>query len=233
MDNSRRQFLGQFAVLAASPRLPNIMPHLILLGDSIFDNGRYTRGGPDLITQVQDLLPNGWKATLLALDGATTANIPDQLSRLPVDASHLVLSVGGNDVLMQSGILDMRVSSTAHAFSLLADARDAFEARYKSVVQACLKTRLPLIIATIYNGSFDDVQYQRHAATALTLFNDVIIQTAIEHELRAMELRQICDQPEDYANPIEPSSIGGAKIARTILRLVSSTKVGGAQIVGD
>ena len=29
------------------------MPHVVLLGDSIFDNGAYTQGGPDVITQLR------------------------------------------------------------------------------------------------------------------------------------------------------------------------------------
>ena len=33
--------------------------HIVLLGDSIFDNGRYTSGGPDVIAQVCQLLPKG------------------------------------------------------------------------------------------------------------------------------------------------------------------------------
>jgi hypothetical protein len=225
--------MGQFAVLAVGLKLPRMTPHLILLGDSIFDNGSYTRGGPDVITQVRSLLPSGWKATLLAQDGATTASIPAQLSRLPTDASHLVLSVGGNDALMQSAILDMPVKSTAQAFTLLAEAREAFESRYQNVIQACLKTKLPLVVATIYNGSFVDASYQQRAATALTAFNDAIIQTAVQHQLAVMELRQICDQPEDYANPIEPSSIGGAKIARAIVQLLTGTgSAAEARIVG-
>lgn len=38
------------------------MPHIILLGDSIFDNLSYTEGGPDVISQVRELLPNGYAA---------------------------------------------------------------------------------------------------------------------------------------------------------------------------
>ena len=34
------------------------------------------------------------------------------------------------------------------------------------------------------------------------------------------DLRVICDEPEDYANPIEPSVQGGAKIARAIVEVV-------------
>lgn len=38
--------------------------------------------------------------------------------------------------------------------------------------------------------------------------------TAIAHRLPVINLRAICTYPEDYANPVEPSSVGGAKIAR-------------------
>ena len=75
------------------------MPHLVLIGDSIFDNAAYTRGGPDVVSQVRGLLPPGWEATLLAVDGSTTDHVAGQLGRLPSQATHLVLSVGGNDAL--------------------------------------------------------------------------------------------------------------------------------------
>lgn len=55
------------------------MTHIVLLGDSIFDNAHYTEGGPDVISQVRQLLPKGWRASLLAVDGATTEDVPSQL----------------------------------------------------------------------------------------------------------------------------------------------------------
>ncbi|MGZ8470667.1 MAG: SGNH/GDSL hydrolase family protein, partial [Gemmatirosa sp.] len=33
------------------------MRHLVLLGDSIFDNAAYVRGGPDVVAQVRARLP--------------------------------------------------------------------------------------------------------------------------------------------------------------------------------
>ena len=54
------------------------MPHLVLLGDSILDNAAYTNGGPDVVTQVRGLLPKPWKASLLAIDGSTTNDVPAQ-----------------------------------------------------------------------------------------------------------------------------------------------------------
>jgi len=55
-------------------------------------------------------LPAGWEATLLAIDGSTTDRVADQIGRLPKQATHLVLSVGGNNALMHLGILECAVS---------------------------------------------------------------------------------------------------------------------------
>ena len=48
-----------------------------------------------------------------------------------------------------------------------------------------------------------------------------ILRVAISHRLPVIDLRAICASPEDYANPIEPSSAGGAKIARAIAALAT------------
>ena len=44
--------------------------HVILLGDSIFDNAAYVPGGPAVIEHLRRGLPEGWKATLLGVDGS-------------------------------------------------------------------------------------------------------------------------------------------------------------------
>ena len=81
------------------------MSHVVLLGDSIFDNARYVPGGPSVIEHLRRSLPAGWRATLLARDGAGTAEMDRQLDLLPPDATHLVVSVGGNDALDHSGLI--------------------------------------------------------------------------------------------------------------------------------
>lgn len=197
------------------------MAHIVLLGDSIFDNGRYTVGGPDVIAQVRQLLPAGWHASLLAVDGSTADDVPAQVRGVPRDASHLVLSVGGNDALMNSDILRMPAYSMAHAIGELAGVSEKFESKYRHAVGACKQLSLPLAICTIYNGCFTDADYQRLISTALMVFNDAILRVGIEYGLTIIDLRLVCSSPNDYANPIEPSSIGGAKIAKSIVSLVS------------
>jgi hypothetical protein len=209
------------------------MTHIVLLGDSIFDNARYTEGGPDVISQVRNLLPKDWRASLLAVDGATAEHVPSQLQNLPRDASHLVLSVGGNDALMNSSILHKPADSMSQALTALADLSQGFEEKYHRAVGACRQLRLPLTLCTIYNGCFPDSDFQRLVSTALMVFNDVILRAGIEFGLAIIDLRFVCSSTADYANPIEPSSIGGAKIARAIVDLVSVGHAGngGAQVI--
>ena len=49
------------------------MGHIVLLGDSIFDNARYVPDRPPVIEQLRRSLPPGWRASLLAADGAALA----------------------------------------------------------------------------------------------------------------------------------------------------------------
>lgn len=191
------------------------MPHVVLLGDSIFDNAAYVRGGPDVVAQLREALPDGWRATLAAVDGAVIDHVAGQLRRVPDDATHLVVSAGGNDALGHTGLLDRPARSSAEVLGWLADAAEAFEARYRRMLDAVLARGLPTTVCTVYNGNLGP-PVQRLATTALAVFDDAILRVAAERRVPVVELRQVCTEPADYANPIEPSVRGGTKIARAI-----------------
>ena len=197
------------------------MPHVALLGDSIFDNAAYTNGGPDVVTQLRELLPAGWHATLGAVDGATTEDFATQVDGLPDDVTHLVVSLGGNDALGHVDLLDRRVHSAAEVLAELAHAAARFEKRYRRAIDELREQRLPTTVCTVYNGNFPDADFQVLATTALSVFNDAILRVAFEHCLDVIDLRLVCNEPQDYANPIEPSSRGGAKIASVIAKALA------------
>jgi hypothetical protein len=196
--------------------------HLVLLGDSIFDNRAYTAGEPDVVSHLGAVLPPGWRATLCAVDGSITADLPDQVESIPADASHLAVSIGGNDALMNSDLLSLPVRSTTEALDLFGDRVTLFEVHYRDAIGKVLKLGLPTTVCTIYNGNFPDPQYARTASLALAMFNDVILRIAFELSLSVIDLRLVCTEPGDYANPIEPSGHGGLKIARAIARAVGA-----------
>jgi hypothetical protein len=206
--------------------------HLVLLGDSIFDNAGYVPGGrPAVIDQVRSRLPEGWSATLLAIDGNVINYVHQQLKVLPGDASHLVLSVGGNDVLGEISILRERVATVGEALRLLLDSRARFQEEYHRLMEAIRDRGLPAAVCTIYNPCSDEDEFQRAAVAALCLFNDAIIDRARHFKVPVIDLRVVCSEITDYANEIEPSAAGGAKIAEAICGLITRHDFGRRETV--
>ena len=201
------------------------MPHIILLGDSIFDNGVYVPGGPDVVKQLRSILPAGSSASLLAVDGAVTRSVASQMTRLPRDATHLVLSVGGNDALGASHLLGSPARSVGEAVMLLAQAQDEFAREYERMLDGVLAAALPTAVCTIYDTPPSAPQH-RIIKAALSLFNDRITRAAFSRALPLIDLRLICKEEGDYANPIEPSVQGGGKIAAAIAATFASEKIG-------
>lgn len=190
--------------------------HVVLLGDSIFDNAVYVPGGPSVIEHLRRILPASWEATLLAVDGATMSSIERQLQRIPGSATHVVLSVGGNDVLGHAAfIMSEPTDSYAAALAGIARIRDEFSGEYREMLGDVQAVGLPLAVCTIYDSvpGLDPAEQ-----TGLSVFNDVITRHAIAAGVTLIDLRLTCNESTDYApiSPIEPSAAGGGKIARAI-----------------
>ena len=198
---------------------PN-MNHLVLLGDSIFDNRRYVEGGPAVIDQVSQRMPLGWKASLLAVDGDTSTMALKQLPKVPPHTTHLVLSVGGNDALGCIPGLETAAASVKQGLGWLNKVQTEFRTNYQALTAALLALNKPLMVCTVY----DSVPgMPKELGTALGLFNDVILKEAIQQGMPVLDLRLICTEPDDYSkvSPIEPSSAGGAKVAESMVRAIT------------
>jgi hypothetical protein len=197
--------------------------HIVLLGDSIFDNQAYTSGGPDVITHLKAILPEAWRATLLAVDGDTTNDIPEKVDRIPPDATQLVISVGGNDALGDLPTLQTQVGSVTEALDVMSERTSQFEIDYRNAISSVLNKNLPTTICTIYYGNFPDALSKKITRQALTAYNDAIIRIALDHRLPIIDLRLVCTDPDDYFNPIEPNGQGGKKIALAIAHAVGAS----------
>jgi hypothetical protein len=170
------------------------MPHLVLLGDSIFDNGVYVPGHPPVIEQVRVELPRGWHATLLAVDGNIAIDVIRHLEKLPADASHLAISTGGNNALIASSILAQPARSVSDVLHEMADIQADFRREYREMLAAVLDRRLPTLVCTIYDA------------------------------IPVLDLRLLCHESTDYSplSPIEPSHLGGRKIAQALARITTT-----------
>jgi hypothetical protein len=220
---SRRTFMsGAFAATAALSLAPSRAAaaaydqHIVLLGDSILDNGAYVGNGPAVIEQLGRRLPAGARATLNAMDGSLTSGVRLQLKIAPKDTTHFVVSAGGNDALHYSGIIGEKAASVAEALDKLADVRERFAADYRAMLDDVTSHGLPVAVCTIYDARFPDAKQRRLSSLGLTIFNDCITREASARGLALIDLRLILTEDADLANPIEPSVTGGAKIAGAI-----------------
>ena len=69
-----------------------------------------------------------------------------QLKVIPPDASHLVLSIGGNDVLTEVGILRESVGSVGEGLRIMLESRTRFERDYRRLMEAIRDRGLPTIV---------------------------------------------------------------------------------------
>jgi hypothetical protein len=197
------------------------MKHIILCGDSIFDNKAYTKGGPDVVTHLRQQIPAEWRASLRAVDGSIAENVSKQLLDLPSDATHLIISAGGNNAILNADILQQKAQSSADVLNNF-DIANTFEFHYKSMLEQSLRLGIPTALCTIYYPRIPEPFAQKIAVAALSSFNDVIIKQAFLAGIPLIDLRLTCNDDADYANEIEPSAAGGRKIALAILQLVNN-----------
>ena len=142
-----------------------------------------------------------------------------KLEDLPADATHLILSVGGNDAWGHADFLGQSTASVAEVLLRLDALIAPFARAHHGALELLKQTGLPLAVCTIYNGNFQDPQTARLVSVALAFFNDAMVRNATDFGIPLVDLREICAIPSDYANEIEPSSQGAGRIARVIARM--------------
>ena len=160
--------------------------------------------------------------------------------------THMVVSIGGNDLLNNISFLqttselskvmgkDARIEKWG-VRELNPSRNRVFEETYFKIIQPFTKQyetivanlsnhRAKLLLCTVYEGDlvdsdeFSDVN--NSSKTMVSVFNDIVYRTANKYGANVQELREIFVSSEDYANPIEPSHIGGGKLAKAIQQWV-------------
>lgn len=189
--------------------------NIVLLGDSIFDNAAYVPGEPCVTDQLREIVGNGVRVSMLAVDGDFVTDVQRQIKRLPGQATHLFISAGGNDALTHAYKLANDYSTSEELFAEWSGIQAGFRQDYRDMLQSVLEVERKTAVCTIYDAV---PGIDRIAMTALSLFNDVIVAEAVAFGLPLVDLRHVCTEPDDYSpiSPIEPSCQGGAKIAAAL-----------------
>jgi len=203
---------------------------VLLYGDSIIDNKYYlSEGEKSVLEHLQTISTDEF--IQIALDGDTTTDVLDKQLQVSTikDGSNIVLSIGGNDLLQHlpflyksnfENINEGLESLQNEIFSPLAE-------RYEAIVESLSSYRANLLLLTVYEGDLGRTDEFRGVLDSSKImasaFNDIVYKTAKKYGADVLELRHIFTSSEDYANPIEPSHIGGEKLAKAITEWVDAT----------
>jgi hypothetical protein len=192
-----------------------------LLGDSILDNGAYVGGGRDVAAHLRALLPTDAVVDLIARDGSRIEQIESQVARVGDGTTHIIASAGGNDAIDVLGVLDAPVARVADILGTVSELYDTFRYRYRGLLTRLRATGCAVSVCTIYEPRFAQGDVLASALAGLAVLNDAIVREASAAVIPVLDLRRVCDDALDFANPIEPSEVGGGKIAGAIARYVT------------
>ena len=214
--------------LKRTKRLGSIKKHYVsLLGDSIIDNKVYVGEGELSVTEhLQHNSPSYF--TMIAVDGDTTEEVLDnQLDNLKEPVSHIVLSIGGNDLLQNLHLLQDETSGMKFALEKCSELISQIQENYIKILEHLSQYDAKVLLCTVYEGDLESdlllAKYDKAGQVMLKMHNDTVYYLASKFEVDVLELRNIFTNKEDYANPIEPSHIGGEKLAKAIIQWMKSS----------
>jgi len=207
------QSFGQTPPAAPVPgRVPD--RHVVLLGDALLEAYISIDKTPGKFEEA--LVPgtrNQWKISVVSaaeVERAGTARV------LPSDATHAIIFIEGNHAIEQSGLLHSRADAHAQTLEQLSLAADEFERTLARLIHVAQAARLVIMVCTMFQPNYKDPARQRTACAALAVFNDRVIKRAAEARVSLIDLRLICNEPEDYDKPTQLSKSGLQKAANVV-----------------
>ena len=178
-------------------------PNIILIGDSVLNNSNY------VTKSVEDFLktksPNVYN---YATDGATIADCYKQLDKVSIDlnksTSYVFISAGGNN------ILNVRGQLTSDAI------RNLFDTYLKFIES--VKAKLPNVKINLVNLYLPSNPRYQSYRTSVDLWNELLKENSSKVGLmyNIVDIHNILNSANDFVYDIEPSEIGGEKIANAI-----------------
>jgi hypothetical protein len=188
--------------------------HVVLLGDALLEAYRSIDKAPGNFEDA--LLPgtrNQWKISVVSEAEVARAG---QSLVLPADATHAIIFIEGNYAIEQSGLLHSRPDAYGQTLEQLSLAADEFERTLARLIHVAQSARLVIMVCTMFQPNYRDRVRQRTACAALAIFNDRVIMRAAEAKAAVIDLRLICNEPEDYDKPTQLSKGGLQKTANVI-----------------
>ena len=195
LATSRRTLLAGMAFMAAAGTLSSRakaggdMKHVVLLGDSIFDNKRYVGEEPDVIDQLKADLPAGWTASaecarrLDHFRHGWPAQAPPPRRHPSRGERRRQRCAQAQRPARREGELGRRACSTSSARS-----EAEFQANYRAMLDRPARGEAARRGLHHLRGALQNPDTHRIAATGLSVFNDIITREAFARGLPLIDL---------------------------------------------
>ena len=197
------------------------MPKLVLMGDSTLANIAHT-GPPELLEQLREVLPADWSAHLCAIDGARIDDVFGQIPTVPEDASHILLSIGGNNCIEFTHHLKSVMPNLGKALYYTDTLRVRLAQSYRRLLDEILELGKPTMVCTVYNPKLPSQGQQRIVETIIAMVNDAIIAGACATQTPVLDLRPLGVERANFVSPIELNHRGAQFFCDAIVRMIET-----------
>jgi hypothetical protein len=179
---------------------------VLLLGDSILANEKYVPKGKSVFDFLKAVYGDGDEVFLFARDNYTIHDVYFQISNLPISYNSkntsIVLSVGGNNFLTGT---TLGVAKKEYIF-LIERIRENFGECKLYLVN------LYLPFDPLLQNLYEKIVVEWNS------FLEGVVRDGLAYGL--VDISRVITEPEDLVSKIEPSAIGGEKIAGAIVNVV-------------
>ena len=175
---------------------------IILLGDSILKNNKYVKDGQSVEDFLRQKMTKVNSVYCFAKDDSIIQDVYKQINRIKIDRSSIIfLSIGGNNIL-QGG------ESLSRIFK-----------QYMELVDDIIKKNdCKLILINLYYPT--DIKYLKYYPSIQKwneMLNIYVRDTkTVGQQIQVLDASAILTTPSDFTSEIEPSEIGGRKLANKI-----------------
>lgn len=195
--------------------------HIVLLGDSTLDNGRYLNVAFGELSVEKQLAKKcaekDWELTVLAQDGSLLEDvIARQIPQIPASATHLVLSASGNNLLSLLNQMVRARFSLSSMYGSIWEGMKRVADLYRELIAALCGLGCHVAVCTVYRPNFNHMFFKSLATFSLGMHNTRLSAISEEFDCSVIDLANLLEGQEDFANPLELNTRGGAKVVQNV-----------------
>lgn len=180
------------------------MENIILVGDSILNNANYVSPGLTVYDLIKSKHSN---VEIYAADNSAIKDVIKQVENIPdkfnTKNTYVFISAGGNDILNLS--IHQDSDTTKKLFDM-----------YLLLIKA-IKQRLPNANIISLNIYYPPNPYYKIFYSTVELWNNLLKKHKDINGFSLIDINKLLTDEDDFTHDIEPSDIGGEKIANAIV----------------